>query len=48
MTLPDTDRAWHVMKSAGELKTAFSAKAGWVMFRALVGEVQPGFVIARH
>ena len=48
MTLPDTDRAWHVMKSAGELKSAFAAKAGWVKFRGLVAEIQPGFVVARH
>ena len=48
MTLPDTDRAWHIMKSAGELKLAFDPKGGWVKFRALVAEVQPGFVVARH
>ena len=48
MTLPDTDRAWHIMKSAGELKLAFDPKRGWVKFRALVAEVQPGFVVARH
>eukprot|EP00966_Prymnesium_polylepis_P144391 3334068-Prymnesium_polylepis.1 len=48
MTLPDIDRAWHVIKSAGELKLAFAAKAGWAKFRALIAEVQPGFVVARH
>eukprot|EP00966_Prymnesium_polylepis_P336444 7391578-Prymnesium_polylepis.1 len=48
MTLPDLDRVHAVLKSAGELQTAFQAKAGWVKFRALIGEVQPGFVVAHH
>eukprot|EP00966_Prymnesium_polylepis_P189577 4392812-Prymnesium_polylepis.2 len=48
MTLPDLDRVYAVLKSAGELKTAFLAKADGGKFRALIGEIQPGFIVARH
>ena len=48
MGLPDLERVQAVMRRAGDLKTNFEEKNGWVKIRALVADVKPGFLVQRH